>query len=128
MNLFIKRMSLLSLALVGSIAWSCAQATERNWSYTYNGLGLIETANGPRTDVQDVTTYSYDGQGRLTSVTNALGQITTLSNFDNYGNPQSVAYANGVQASLTYRPQGWLASASNAGSTTSFEHDNGPVI
>ena len=60
MNLFVKRVSLLSLALAGSFVWSCAQATERNWSYTYNSLGLIETANGPRPDVQDVTSYIYD--------------------------------------------------------------------
>ncbi|WP_405121141.1 HNH/endonuclease VII fold putative polymorphic toxin [Pseudomonas leptonychotis] len=123
MNLFIKRVSLLSLALASSFAWASTQATERNWSYTYNSLGLIETANGPRTDVQDVTTYSYDGQGHLTSVTNALGHITQLSSFDSLGNPQSITDANGVQTSLTYTPQGWLASASTAGSTTSFEHD-----
>lgn len=94
-----------------------------NWNYAYNSLGLIETADGPRTDVQDVTTYAYDAQGRVTTVTNALGHITQLSNFDNYGNPQNLIDANGVQTSLTYTPQGWLASASTAGSTTSFEHD-----
>lgn len=123
MNLFVKRVSLFSLALAGSFAWSCAQATERNWSYTYNSLGLIETANGPRTDVQDVTTYAYNAKGYLTTVTNALGHITQLSNFDSYGNPQILVDANGVQTSLTYTLQGWLASVSTAGSTTSFEHD-----
>lgn len=117
------RISLLALALATTLGVSHAQAVERNWSYTYNSLGLIETANGPRTDVQDVTTYGYDAQGRLTTVTNALGHITQLSSFDNYGNPQSVTDANGVQTSLTYTPQGWLASISTAGSTTSFEHD-----
>nr|WP_298115371.1 RHS repeat domain-containing protein [uncultured Pseudomonas sp.] len=121
MNLFLKRASLLSLALV--CAWSSVSATERNWSYTYNSLGLIETADGPRTDVQDVTTYGYDAQGHLTSVTNALGHVTQLSNFDNYGNPQNLVDANGVSTSLTYTVQGWLASVSTAGSTTSFEHD-----
>ncbi|MDP3817115.1 RHS repeat domain-containing protein [Pseudomonas sp.] len=123
MNLFLQRASLLSLALAGSFAWSCAQAVERNWSYTYNSLGLIETANGPRTDVQDVTTYAYDAQGHLTTVTNALGHITQLANFDSLGNPQSLTDANGVVTELTYSPQGWLASVSTAGSTTSFEHD-----
>jgi RHS repeat-associated protein len=94
-----------------------------NWSYTYNSLGLIETANGPRTDVQDVTTYAYDPNGRLTTVTNALGHITQLSNFDSYGNPQTLIDANGVTTSLSYTPQGWLASVTTAGNTTSFEHD-----
>jgi RHS repeat-associated protein len=123
MNLFLQRASLLSLALAGSLAWSGAQAVERNWSYTYNSLGLVETANGPRTDVQDVTTYSYDAQGHLTTVTNALGHITQLANFDSLGNPQSLTNANGVVTDLTYTPQGWLASVSTAGSITNFEYD-----
>lgn len=115
--------SLLSLALAVALGAAGVQAAERNWSYTYNSQGLIETANGPRTDVSDITTYAYDSQGRLTTVTNALSHITQLSNFDNYGNPQTVVDANGVTTSLGYSPQGWLASVSTAGSTTSFEHD-----
>lgn len=115
--------SLLALALATTLGVSQAQAVERNWSHTYNGIGLIETTNGPRTDVQDVTTYAYDAQGHLTTVTNALGHITQLANFDSLGNPQSLTDANGVVSELTYSPQGWLASVSTAGSTTSFEHD-----
>lgn len=116
------RASLLALALTAALGTQ-AHAIERNWSYTYNSLGLIETANGPRTDVNDVTTYAYDANGRLTQVTNALGHITLLSNFDTYGNPQTVIDANNVTSSLSYTPQGWLASVSTAGSTTSFEYD-----
>jgi RHS repeat-associated protein len=114
---------MLSLALVSALGLGAADAASRTWSYTYNSLGLIETADGPRTDVQDVTTYAYDTQGHLTTVTNALGHITQLSNFDNYGNPQTLLDANGVVTSLAYTPQGWLASVSTAGSTTSFDHD-----
>ncbi len=117
------RASLLSLALAAALGLQSVQATERNWSYTYNSLGLIETADGPRTDVQDVTAYRYDAHGNLTTVTNALGHITQLSNFDSYGNPLGLSDANGVTTSLTYTPQGWLASVTTAGSTTSFEHD-----
>ncbi len=128
MNLFLKRASLLSLALAGTFSWSSVSAVERNWSYSYNSLGLIETTDGPRTDVQDVTTYDYDAQGHLTSVTNALGHVTQLSNFDSYGNPQNLIDANGVSTSLSYTVQGWLASVSTAGSTTSFEHDTVGLI
>ncbi|MBC9249131.1 hypothetical protein A9179_02455 [Pseudomonas alcaligenes] len=117
------RASLLALALASALGLPAAQAAERSWSYTYNSLGLVETADGPRTDVADVTTYAYDAQGHLTQVTNALGHITQLSNFDVFGNPQTVIDPNGVVTSLTYAPQGWLTSVSTAGSTTSFEHD-----
>jgi YD repeat-containing protein len=71
------RASLLVLALIAALGTQ-AHAVERSWSYTYNSLGLVETADGPRTDVNDVTTYTYDPQGRLTQVTNALGHITQL--------------------------------------------------
>ncbi|MGH9931663.1 MAG: DUF6531 domain-containing protein, partial [Pyrinomonadaceae bacterium] len=30
----------------------------RSWTYTYNGFGQVLTADGPRTDVLDVTTYT----------------------------------------------------------------------
>ncbi|WP_137886944.1 RHS repeat-associated core domain-containing protein [Pseudomonas sp. 2FE] len=114
--------TLLVVALA-SAAGLPLQAAERSWSYSYNSLGLIESADGPRTDVADITRYAYDAQGNLTQVTNALGHITQLSNYDADGHPQSITDANGVSTSLTYAPQGWLASISTAGSTTSFEHD-----
>lgn len=123
MNKLLYRGSLLALALSSALGASLAQAAERKWSYSYNSLGLIESADGPRTDVQDVTRYAYDAQGHLTRVTNALGHITQLADFDSLGNPQSFTDANGVVTELSYSPQGWLASVSTAGSTTRFEHD-----
>ncbi|WP_137818657.1 RHS repeat-associated core domain-containing protein [Pseudomonas sp. 2FG] len=123
MNKTLHRASLLALALASALSWPSTQAAERSWSYSYTSQGLIETADGPRTDVADITRYAYDGQGHLTSVTNALGHLTQLSNYDADGHPQSITDANNVSTSLTYAPQGWLASVSTAGSTTSFEHD-----
>lgn len=112
-----------ALALACGIALS-ATAAERSWNYTYTAQGLIETADGPRTDVQDVTYYTYDAKGNLTKVTNALGQETLLGNYDDRGNPGTITDANGVVSTLTYSgvdPK--LASITTAGSTTSFEHD-----
>ena len=97
---------------------------ERAWSYSYNALGLIERADGPRTDVQDVTLYAYDSRGNLTQVTNALGQVTRLGDYDERGKPGSITDANGVTSSLAYTGvDGWLASVSTAGSTTRFDYD-----
>ena len=45
----------------------------RSVTYTYNAFGLVTTIDGPRTDVNDVTTFTYDGNGELLSTTNALG-------------------------------------------------------
>lgn len=101
----------------------------RTWTYTYTSSAegvpqrLLKTVDGPRTDVADVTQYSYYPNGDLQSVTNALGHTTQLSNYDAEGNPQIITDANGVVTDLTYTPQGWLASVSTAGNTSSFEHD-----
>ena len=54
------RASLLALALAGALGATSVSATERSWSYSYNSLGLIETADGPRTDVADITRYAYE--------------------------------------------------------------------
>ncbi|WP_165677203.1 hypothetical protein [Metapseudomonas otitidis] len=61
---------------------------------------MIEAANGLRVDVQDVTTYAYNAEGHLTTVTNAIGHIAQLATFDNYGNSLGLKDANGVQTSL----------------------------
>ncbi|HBO6287842.1 TPA: RHS repeat protein [Pseudomonas aeruginosa] len=114
---------------LGALGLACAlalpaQAAERAWSYSYNALGLIERADGPRTDVQDVTLYAYDSRGNLTQVTNALGQVTRLGDYDERGKPGSITDANGVTSSLAYTGvDGWLASVSTAGSTTRFDYD-----
>ncbi|MFO7201997.1 hypothetical protein P3C88_00005, partial [Pseudomonas aeruginosa] len=61
---YFPRLGALALACALACALALpAQAAERAWSYSYNALGLIERADGPRTDVQDVTLYAYDSRG-----------------------------------------------------------------
>lgn len=99
----------------------------RTWTYTYNSVGQVLTVTGPRTDVKDSNTYAYDGQGNLTSVTNAAGQSTTLSNYNANGRVGRITDANGTSVDLTYHPRGWVSSRSvTAGGvtlTTSFDYD-----
>ncbi|WP_195764091.1 RHS repeat domain-containing protein, partial [Pseudoduganella rivuli] len=59
-----------------------ATGSARTWTYTYNAAGQVLTARGPRTDADDTVTYSYDANGNLATVANALGHVTTLSNYD----------------------------------------------
>jgi YD repeat-containing protein len=84
--------------------------TARTWSYTYNTVGQVLTATGPRTDVVDKTTYTYDSSGNLSTITNAVGQVTTLSNYDANGRVGLITDANGATTALTYSPRGWLTS------------------
>ncbi|WP_428240810.1 hypothetical protein, partial [Gynuella sp.] len=79
------------LLLLASTLSLTAQASERTTSYTYNSLGLISSTDGPRTDVSDITTYDYDlDTGQLQTITNALGQVVTLSDYDSSSRPQTI--------------------------------------
>ena len=124
MNTLLLRVSLLALAIGGTlITVPLWQAPERGWSFTYNATGLLESSDGPRTDVSDITRYEYDSNSNLTRVTNALGHITEISNYDYIGNPQTIVDPNGVVTSLSYMPQGWLSSVSAGNSTTQFDYN-----
>ena len=105
-----------------------ANGSNRVWTYTYNTYGQVLTSSGPRTDVNDTSTYAYDGQGNLSSITNALGQVTTFSNYDPSGRVGLITDPNGQTTALTYSPRGWLTNkVVTAGSivqTTSYAYDN----
>jgi RHS repeat-associated protein len=115
----------LALALMSAFAH--ASTADRVSTVTYNAKGLVETADGPRTDVSDITRYAYDTQGRLATVTDALGHVTTYDSYDPYGNPGRAVDANGVVTSMTYTPEGWLSTttrdAAGIPSTTTLTYD-----
>lgn len=97
--------------------------TARQWTFTYNALGQVLTATGPRSDVIDKTTYVYDSQGNLTTITNAAGQITTLSNYDANGRVGRIVDPNGLTTDLTYSPRGWLTAKNVGGEITGYQYD-----
>src|ERR1700754_3896847 len=115
----------LALALISSLA--NAASPDRASAVTYNTAGFIETADGPRTDVSDVTRYTYDAQGRLATVTDALSHVTTYDTYDLYGNPGRSVDPNGVVTTMTYTPEGWLATttrdATGTPATTTMTYD-----
>ncbi|OGB25373.1 MAG: hypothetical protein A3I66_11565 [Burkholderiales bacterium RIFCSPLOWO2_02_FULL_57_36] len=113
----------------GSQAFSAtATGTARIWRTTYNDFGQVLTATGPRTDVNDLSTYAYDtATGNLVSVTNAAGHVTTLSNYDGNGRVGKIIDANGLTTDLQYTPRGWLQSRTVTGNgvteLTSYDYD-----
>ncbi|WP_216840588.1 RHS repeat-associated core domain-containing protein [Dyella sp. S184] len=58
--------------------------------------------------------------GDLYQVTNALSQVTTIASYDGNGRVTRVTDANGINADLTYTPRGWLASRTVDGSVTTL--------
>ncbi|MFC5743166.1 RHS repeat protein [Dyella tabacisoli] len=102
------RWSLIALGLLVAFG-THASTPDRTSTITYNPQGLIDTVDGPRTDVTDITHYTYDAQGRLWTLTDALGRVTTYDTYNSYGNPGRVVDPNQVVTVMTYTPQGWLA-------------------
>ncbi|OYV51181.1 MAG: hypothetical protein B7X10_00885, partial [Burkholderiales bacterium 21-58-4] len=106
-----------------------ASNVTRTWTYAYttssdNTLpNLLKSIDGPRTDVQDVTTFTYYPNGDLDTVTDALGHVTTFTSYDGAGRPLSVTDPNGVVTVLAYTPRGWLASRKVGALTTAYAYD-----
>ena len=90
---------------------------QRSWNYSYTFYSgtakvMTETIDGPRTDVNDTTVREFDAEGNLIKVTNPLGHITLLENYDANGRPGRITDANGTVTNLTYHPRGWLLTSS----------------
>lgn len=81
----------------------------RTWTNTYDALGNVLTADGPRTDLTDTTTYTYTStEKNLATVINALSQVTSITSYDNMGRPLSFTDPNGLVTDLTYDDLGRL--------------------
>ncbi len=103
-------------------------------------LGQVLQIDGPRTDVSDVTTYTYranDGstcatapttcpyrKGDLWKVTNALGHVVEVRQYDGAGRPLSVKDANGVITDFEYNRRGWLSARKLRGADNAVETDD----
>lgn len=105
-----------------------ATGTTRAWAYTYDSVGRVLTADGPRTDAVDVTTYTYyscsSGSqcGQVHTIENALGQTTTFNTYDAHGRPLTVTDANGIVTTFTYDLRQRITSRVSAGEQTTFEY------
>lgn len=103
----------------------------RTWTWTYNPDGQMLTADGPRTDVVDKTTYVYypktEGdlakRGNLASVTNAAGHQVQVAAYNPHGQPTSITDPNGLVTTLTYDARARLIASTTSGKTTSYTYD-----
>lgn len=116
----------------GSQGFSATPAgTPRTWTYTYNADGSMLTMDGPRTDVSDVTTYTYypnddpdlGKRGNLASVTNAAGHVTSITAYNAHGQPLTIIDPNGLTTTITYDPRQRLTSRTVGTEVTTYEYD-----
>jgi RHS repeat-associated protein len=103
-------------------------STSRTWTYTYTSLGQVLSADGPRSDVSDVTAYTYyscstgSACGQIHTMTNAVGHVTTYNTYNGYGQPLTITDPNGVVTTLTYDTRQRLLSRAVGTELTSFTY------
>jgi RHS repeat-associated protein len=109
------------------------------WAPTYDAtvtgalVQLVE--DGPRTDVADLTMsvfYAPDAscagpsltgcRGQLASVTNALGHVTNIEEYNGHGQPRRIVDPNGLVTTLDYDPRQRLISRQVGSELTLYEY------
>jgi RHS repeat-associated protein len=111
----------------------------RTTSYSWTAQGRLASVNGPlpvTAGKDDLTSFVYDAQGNLQTMTNGLAHVTSFAGYDANGRPGTMTDPNGIIAAFTYDPLGRVltvnvkhptTTASDA--ITSFEYDGeGRVI
>ena len=102
-------------------------------------MGLVKSMDGPRTDVNDLTTFTYrqaddlagcdNGgachfKGDLWKVTDALGRVSETVRYDRMGRVARSKDINGVATDYVYHPRGWLTARKVRGSNDATESDD----
>ena len=91
-------------------------------------IQLLTTVDGPLAGAGDTTTFAYNTNGYLKSVTDPVGLITQVIAADAVGRPITIRNPSLVDTNLTYNERGWLTSMTvNPGAAqavTTFAYDN----
>lgn len=103
----------------------------RTWNYLYDSMNRLEEIQNPRFTSNlgnDKIYYTYNSTGQVDTIKNSLNQIYTLSNHDNYGQPQTITTTNGKNINVTYNLRGKIISVNQDGYTQSLTRNNAQLI
>lgn len=94
-----------------------APARNSTFSYVTYGNGAIQTITSSRVlpAGSATTTAAYDTTGNLSAVTDAVGNVSSQSNFNGLGLPATITDPNGVATSMGYDSRGRTISMSTPG-------------
>ena len=112
------------------VGFSGNDPISRTIGYSYDPYGRITAIDGPRSDVNDITTLSYyaneevegTNRGFLQSVTNSLGHTTSYGQYNVFGSAGTIISPNAT-TNMTYDALGRLLTRTVNGITTSYSYD-----
>jgi YD repeat-containing protein len=136
-NLIEKKVQATADANGGAGFDAVLSGTVRTWAYTYNANGQVLTVTGPRADT---TTYTYFGnatsctttvagastvgcRGQVNTTANALGHVTTISEYNAHGQPLRITDPNGLVTTLAYDQRMRLTSRQVGAELTAYTYD-----
>ncbi|WP_319002968.1 RHS repeat-associated core domain-containing protein [Desulfurispirillum indicum] len=87
------------------VAGQCRDIT---YSYTFHGNAMPAQmiVDGSLPGTADQTRYQWNNQGYLTSITNALGHVTTYADHNSLGLPGRITDPNGLVRNIAYDARG----------------------
>jgi RHS repeat-associated protein len=107
----------------------------RTWTYSYttlaSGLKVLTSLDGPGLSsqgVSDITTFTYDAEGKLLTTTTPNGLVTTVVSYSNIGQPTQINNPDGTSWLFTYDIQGRLLTSrfgpiGSSPGTTTYTYD-----
>ncbi len=130
---------LTSYAQTDILTGSPTNGQTRTWAYTYttlaSGLKVLTSVDGPGDplNVTDVTSYTYNTDGTLASMTDPNGLITTYDSYSSLGQVTQTTLPDGVEWGFTYDIEGRMLTSArdpNGASpeTTSFVYDEAGLL
>jgi RHS repeat-associated protein len=74
----------------------------RTWRFSWNAAGQLLSEDGPRADVPDVVSFSYDSRGNLSEAIDALGYVTRYTRYDEQGKLLETVDPSGLVTQYVY--------------------------
>jgi RHS repeat-associated protein len=96
--------TVLSTTETGRLTAGDSASTAYTATTTYDARHRVVSTDGPRTDVADVTSYTYYSdtdpnlnlRGRLHTITDATSKVTAFEDYDGFGTARTVTDPDGV--------------------------------
>ena len=96
---------------------------EQSWSLEYDRRDNLIAVDGPREDVEDIQRFTYDNDGRLTSITSAEGLVQNILSYDVYGRPNLVQSGTQSPISIEYTRRGLPSKVTRGLLEVNYEYD-----